>query len=168
MRTGYQAAADVVSKLFRELEAVVDDTAILATNTSSLMNYSARGGVARSFIATSLFNPVPLMKLVGCPRLLTDAAVIDRLTAYVSNIGHASVLGRYARILVNHADGRSTRKDTHCQRRRASVSDVIVLRATPRLLPGPLTFRSCGPRRLVRALTDLPQFFEEDSGRILS
>lgn len=98
---------EVKQTLFRELEAVVDSNAILATNTSSLMVTQLASACRRPQRVAGLhfFNPVPLMKVVEViPGLLTDATVIDRLTAYVTHIGHASVRSADTPgFLVNHA-----------------------------------------------------------------
>ncbi|WP_329274112.1 3-hydroxyacyl-CoA dehydrogenase [Streptomyces sp. NBC_01451] len=57
---------DVKQKLLRDLEDVVDDDCLLATNTSSL-SVTAIGGVLRNpgrFVGLHFFNPAPLLPLV--------------------------------------------------------------------------------------------------------
>lgn len=57
---------DVKQQLFRELEELVDDDCLLATNTSSL-SVTAIGGALRNagrFVGLHFFNPAPLMPLV--------------------------------------------------------------------------------------------------------
>ncbi|MEU0069138.1 3-hydroxyacyl-CoA dehydrogenase [Streptomyces sp. NPDC006332] len=57
---------DVKQELFRELEAVVDEDCLLATNTSSL-SVTAIGGALRNpgrFVGLHFFNPAPLLPLV--------------------------------------------------------------------------------------------------------
>ncbi|MCW7941806.1 3-hydroxyacyl-CoA dehydrogenase [Streptomyces hygroscopicus] len=57
---------EVKQQLLRELEAVVDDDCLLATNTSSL-SVTAIGGALRNagrFVGLHFFNPAPLMPLV--------------------------------------------------------------------------------------------------------
>ncbi|MCX3060717.1 3-hydroxyacyl-CoA dehydrogenase [Streptomyces beihaiensis] len=57
---------DVKQRLFRDLEDVVDDDCLLATNTSSL-SVTAIGGALRTpgrFVGLHFFNPAPLMPLV--------------------------------------------------------------------------------------------------------
>ncbi|MCM3265980.1 3-hydroxyacyl-CoA dehydrogenase [Streptomyces thermoviolaceus] len=57
---------EVKQELLRELEAVVGDTCLLATNTSSL-SVTAIGGALRvpgRFVGLHFFNPAPLMPLV--------------------------------------------------------------------------------------------------------
>ncbi|MFJ8466497.1 3-hydroxyacyl-CoA dehydrogenase [Streptomyces swartbergensis] len=57
---------DVKQDLLRELEGIVDDDCLLATNTSSL-SVTAVGGALRSpgrFVGLHFFNPAPLLPLV--------------------------------------------------------------------------------------------------------
>jgi 3-hydroxybutyryl-CoA dehydrogenase len=57
---------DVKQELFRELEAVVGEDCLLATNTSSL-SVTAIGGALRNpgrFVGLHFFNPAPLLPLV--------------------------------------------------------------------------------------------------------
>ncbi|EFL33463.1 3-hydroxyacyl-CoA dehydrogenase PaaC [Streptomyces viridochromogenes DSM 40736] len=57
---------DVKQELFRELEGIVDDDCLLATNTSSL-SVTAVGGALRApgrFVGLHFFNPAPLLPLV--------------------------------------------------------------------------------------------------------
>ncbi|MEU6917228.1 3-hydroxyacyl-CoA dehydrogenase [Streptomyces olindensis] len=57
---------DVKQELFRELEGIVDDDCLLATNTSSL-SVTAIGGALRApgrFVGLHFFNPAPLLPLV--------------------------------------------------------------------------------------------------------
>ncbi|SMF30335.1 3-hydroxyacyl-CoA dehydrogenase [Tistlia consotensis] len=75
---------EVKIKVFTELEAVVRDDALLATNTSSI----PIGAIARHcrqpgrIAGMHFFNPVPLMKLVEIIKGPdTDQAVCDRLAA---------------------------------------------------------------------------------------
>jgi 3-hydroxybutyryl-CoA dehydrogenase len=76
-------------QLFRQLEKVVSDDCLLATNTSSI-------SVARIASATEhpgrvvglhFFNPVPVLPLVEVvPSLLTDPASADRAEAFVRDV----------------------------------------------------------------------------------
>ncbi len=64
--------------LFRELEAVVGEAAVLASNTSSISITALANGLQRPgrLVGMHFFNPVPLMKLVEVVAgLQTDAAV---------------------------------------------------------------------------------------------
>ncbi|WP_128433994.1 3-hydroxyacyl-CoA dehydrogenase [Streptomyces cyaneus] len=57
---------DVKQELFRELEGIVDEDCLLATNTSSL-SVTAIGGALRNpgrFVGLHFFNPAPLLPLV--------------------------------------------------------------------------------------------------------
>jgi 3-hydroxybutyryl-CoA dehydrogenase len=58
--------ADLKSRLLGELSVVADDTAILATTTSSLsvQRLAQASGAPERFVALHVFNPVPKMKLV--------------------------------------------------------------------------------------------------------
>ena len=64
--------------LFQQLEAVLSDTAVLATNTSSISVTAIANGLKHPgrLVGMHFFNPVPLMKLVEVVSgLQTDAAV---------------------------------------------------------------------------------------------
>ena len=86
---------EIKQALFREVEAVVDATALLASNTSSLsigaiaegLNHPAR------VIGMHFFNPVPVMKLVELIRSpVTSPAVMDRARAFVESIGKTAIV----------------------------------------------------------------------------
>jgi 3-hydroxybutyryl-CoA dehydrogenase len=72
------------SEVFQQLEAVVDPTALLASNTSSI-SISALGGIVQDpsrLVGMHFFNPVPVLSLVEVIRGLqtsddTMAAVMD-------------------------------------------------------------------------------------------
>ncbi len=73
---------DVKRRLFAELEDIVGEDAILATNTSSLSVTAIGAGVRRPERLAGLhfFNPAPLMALVEIVSgLATDASVLDTL-----------------------------------------------------------------------------------------
>ncbi|MFI6855500.1 3-hydroxyacyl-CoA dehydrogenase [Streptomyces sp. NPDC050416] len=57
---------DVKQELFRELEGIVDDDCLLATNTSSLSVTAVAGAlrVPGRFVGLHFFNPAPLLPLV--------------------------------------------------------------------------------------------------------
>ena len=66
--------------LFRELEALVGETAVLATNTSSISVTAIANGLRlpRRLVGMHFFNPVPVMKLVEVVSgLQTDAGVAE-------------------------------------------------------------------------------------------
>ena len=80
-----QAKLDVFSRLSR---VVQDDTAILASNTSSIPIVelaAATGDRAEHVLGLHFFNPVPVLALVEIiPSLLTDDAVSARATAFAA------------------------------------------------------------------------------------
>jgi 3-hydroxybutyryl-CoA dehydrogenase len=70
--------------LFRELEALVDEHCILATNTSSISVTAIANGLKHPgrLVGMHFFNPVPLMKLVEVVSgLQTEPAVAARIEA---------------------------------------------------------------------------------------
>ena len=75
---------DAKRSLFRQLESVVGETAILASNTSSISVTAIANGLQRPerFVGMHFFNPVPQMKLVEVVSgLQTDAAVARAIEA---------------------------------------------------------------------------------------
>lgn len=75
---------DAKHSLFRQLESVVGETAILASNTSSISVTAIANGLQRPgrFVGMHFFNPVPQMKLVEVVSgLQTDAAVAQAIEA---------------------------------------------------------------------------------------
>ena len=98
---------DVKKGLFAELEGIVQTTAVLATNTSSLSVTAIAAGLKRpqQFAGFHFFNPVPLMKVVECiAGLKTDPAVCQRLATYARQMGHTPVQAEDTPgFIVNHA-----------------------------------------------------------------
>ncbi|MEJ6023079.1 3-hydroxyacyl-CoA dehydrogenase [Ramlibacter sp. PS4R-6] len=98
---------DVKKPLFAELEGVVGETAILATNTSSLSVTAIAAGCKRPqrVAGYHFFNPVPLMKVVEViAGLKTDAEVCARLASYAREMGHTPVQAQDTPgFIVNHA-----------------------------------------------------------------
>ena len=89
------------------LEAIVPESCLLVTNTSSL-SVTAIAAACRSpqrVAGLHFFNPAPLMKLVEViPGARTDAAVTEALMGLVSRLGHRAVRARDTPgFLVNHA-----------------------------------------------------------------
>ncbi|EJY62580.1 3-hydroxy-acyl-CoA dehydrogenase, partial [Pseudomonas aeruginosa CIG1] len=80
--------------LFRQLEEVVGDEAILASNTSSL-SVTAIASACRDpgrVAGLHFFNPVPLMRLVEVIEgLATRTGIAERLCALVATFGHQAV-----------------------------------------------------------------------------
>jgi 3-hydroxybutyryl-CoA dehydrogenase len=98
---------EVKRKLFRELEAVVASSAVLATNTSSLSVTAIAAAMAQPqrMAGFHFFNPVPLMKVVEVVAgFKTDAEVCRQLAAYAAQMGHAAVQAKDTPgFIVNHA-----------------------------------------------------------------
>ncbi|MEP6942492.1 MAG: 3-hydroxyacyl-CoA dehydrogenase [Betaproteobacteria bacterium] len=98
---------DAKQALFRELEAVVGERCILATNTSSLPVTAIASVCARPDRVAGLhfFSPVPLMKLVEViAGLLTAPAVEQQLVDFGAALGHTPVCARDTPgFIVNHA-----------------------------------------------------------------
>ncbi len=85
---------DAKQKLFRELESVVAEDCLLATNTSSLPVTAVAGALRRPgrFVGLHFFNPAPLLPLVEVVRgLTTDAGAADRARATVAAWGKTPV-----------------------------------------------------------------------------
>jgi 3-hydroxybutyryl-CoA dehydrogenase len=98
---------DVKKSLFAELEGIVADDAVLATNTSSLSVTAIAAGLKRPqrFAGYHFFNPVPLMKVVEVVAgLKTDSAVCTALAEYAKQMGHKAVQAQDTPgFIVNHA-----------------------------------------------------------------
>lgn len=93
--------------LFSDLEAIVNQQAVLATNTSSLSvtAIAATCQYPERVIGFHFFNPVPLMKIVEViPGLRTAHDVIERVTALGKAMGHFTAQATDTPgFLVNHA-----------------------------------------------------------------
>lgn len=98
---------DVKKNLFAELEGIVADSAVLATNTSSLSVTAIANGLRRpaQLAGFHFFNPVPLMRVVEViAGLKTSAEVCQRLSAYAREMGHTPVTAQDTPgFIVNHA-----------------------------------------------------------------
>src|SRR5213596_2471042 len=93
--------------LFSELETIVSEICILASNTSSLSVTAMAAGCKRPgrVAGYHFFNPVPVMKIVEVvDGVLTEPWVTDALTALAQRFGHAPVRCKdTAGFVVNHA-----------------------------------------------------------------
>lgn len=93
--------------LLAALENIVKDSAVLATNTSSLSVTAIAAGLKRPerFVGYHFFNPVPLMKVVEViAGLKTDPALCADLTTYARQMGHTPVQAQDTPgFIVNHA-----------------------------------------------------------------
>jgi 3-hydroxybutyryl-CoA dehydrogenase len=98
---------DIKRSLFVELEDVVKDHCVLATNTSSLSVTAIAASLKRpaQFAGYHFFNPVPLMKVVEViAGLRTSHVVGDQLTAFAKQMGHTPVQAQDTPgFIVNHA-----------------------------------------------------------------
>lgn len=98
---------DVKQALFAQLEAVVSEQAVLATNTSSLSVTAIAAGLKHParFAGYHFFNPVPLMKVVEViAGLKTDPAVCADLARFAHQLGHTPVQAADTPgFIVNHA-----------------------------------------------------------------
>ena len=98
---------DVKTKLFAELESIVQPTAVLVTNTSSLSVTALAAPLKRpeQFAGYHFFNPVPLMKVVEViAGLKTGAGVCSDLAEYARQMGHTPVQAQDSPgFIVNHA-----------------------------------------------------------------
>jgi len=94
-------------KLFGELEAIVAEDCLLATNTSSLSVTAIAAGCKQPgrVAGFHFFNPVPLMKVVEIvDGLLTAPWAGDALTALAVRFGHRPVRAKDTPgFIVNHA-----------------------------------------------------------------
>ena len=98
---------DVKQSLLGELEALVNPTAILATNTSSLSVTAIASALKRpeQFAGFHFFNPVPLMKVVEViAGLKTSPSVCSDLATFAQQMGHQAVIAQDTPgFIVNHA-----------------------------------------------------------------
>ena len=98
---------DIKQSLFKELEAIVSDDCILATNTSSLSVTSVAANCSKPdrVAGFHFFNPVPLMKLVEViSAIRTSRNIVEQLQALTKRLGNTPVLvSDSPGFLVNHA-----------------------------------------------------------------
>jgi 3-hydroxybutyryl-CoA dehydrogenase len=81
---------EVKRRMFRSLDDALDDSVILASNTSSIPIAGLAAATHRPsrVIGLHFFSPVPVMKLVEVVVALdTEASTIDRAEAFVRQIG---------------------------------------------------------------------------------
>jgi len=79
----------VKQQVFQELEKVLPETAIMATNTSALSITQVASAVKRSekVIGIHFFNPAPVMKLVEViPGLQTSPETVDDAVAFAESL----------------------------------------------------------------------------------
>jgi len=98
---------EVKKSLFAQLESVVGEGAVLATNTSSLSVTAIAQGLnhPQRLAGFHFFNPVPLMKVVEViAGLKTAPEVCQQLAAFAKAMGHTPVMAQDTPgFIVNHA-----------------------------------------------------------------
>ncbi len=98
---------EVKQALFAEVERLLPDDTVLATNTSSLSISAVAAGVQNPgrVVGLHFFNPVPLMRVVEIiPGLRTDAFAKKAALKVAERIGYRAILCRDAPgFLINHA-----------------------------------------------------------------
>ncbi len=85
---------DLKKKLFKRLDQILSDTAILATNTSSISitRLAQASKIPARVIGMHFMNPVPLMKLVEViPWMGTDSNVMERVCQLSADLGKTVV-----------------------------------------------------------------------------
>ena len=97
----------VKQTVLSEIEAIVNTSAVLVTNTSSLSVTSIAAGLKRptQFAGYHFFNPVPLMRVVEViAGLKTDPAICTKLANFAVQMGHKAVQAADTPgFIVNHA-----------------------------------------------------------------
>ncbi len=86
---------DIKKKVFADVEAVVSENCVLATNTSSLSVTSIAAACKKAdrVIGLHFFNPAPLMALVEIiPAVQTDAALVDTCKELMTAWGKVPVI----------------------------------------------------------------------------
>jgi len=88
---------DIKKSVFQNLESVISDDCILATNTSSLSVAAIAAGCKKAdrMLGIHFFNPAPLMPLVEIvPALTTDADVLQKAKALIDSWGKTTVMAK--------------------------------------------------------------------------
>lgn len=88
---------EIKKKVFSELEPIVSEDCIIASNTSSLSITSLAAALKKPerFIGIHFFNPAPLMKLVEIiPAIQTDAAITKKAKSIIDDWGKLTVLAK--------------------------------------------------------------------------
>lgn len=86
---------DIKKKVFADVETVVGENCVLATNTSSLSVTSIAAACKKAdrVIGLHFFNPAPLMALVEIiPAVQTDAALVNTCKELITAWGKAPVI----------------------------------------------------------------------------
>ncbi len=88
---------DLKQSLFREIEAMVSDDCILATNTSSLSVTAIAAAVQKPerVVGIHFFNPAPLMPLVEIiPAVQTAPGLVETTKALIDGWGKSTVIAK--------------------------------------------------------------------------
>jgi len=88
---------EVKQSVFNQLEAIVSDDCILASNTSSLSIASIAASCEKSerVLGIHFFNPAPIMKLVEIiPAVQTDTKITEIARELIDNWGKLTVLAK--------------------------------------------------------------------------
>lgn len=88
---------EIKKKTFAEIEPLVSDEAILATNTSSLSIASISSSLSRpgQFLGVHFFNPAPLMKLVEIiPGISTSDVTVSDVRSLIDGWKKSTVLAK--------------------------------------------------------------------------
>lgn len=99
-RVVFEAIAEdlnIKKSLFAQVESIVDDDCILASNTSSLSINAMASGIKHpeKFLGLHFFNPVPLMPLVEhIPALATNEATLKATQELMEQWGKISVVAK--------------------------------------------------------------------------
>lgn len=116
-------------RLFRDLEAVVDTTTLLATNTSSLSVTAIAAACAEPSRVAGwhFFNPVPRMRVVEVIRALKTAPeAVEALVALSEQVGHRAVVTADSPgFVVNHAGRAFVTESLKLLAERAGEHEVL-------------------------------------------
>lgn len=85
---------EVKRSVFEQLETLVSETCVLASNTSSLSITSIAGGCQhpKRVLGIHFFNPAPLMKLVEIiPAMQTNPDILAKAQGWIDNWGKLTV-----------------------------------------------------------------------------
>ncbi len=88
---------DVKKQVFKQLESIISDNAILASNTSSLSIASIAAACEHPerVLGIHFFNPAPLMKLVEIiPAIQSDPTVVETARKLINDWGKTTVLAK--------------------------------------------------------------------------
>ena len=86
---------EIKKNVFKEIESIVSDECIIASNTSSLSITSLAASLEKPerFIGIHFFNPAPLMKLVEIiPAVQTEAVITQKAKSLIDSWGKSTVL----------------------------------------------------------------------------